>query len=394
MSADLTTYRDRYRDDLLLDTLPFWLDHGIDPDHGGVFTSLGRDGSVICTDKAIWPQGRFAWLLATLHQTVEPRQEWLDAALSCLTFLERHATDSDGRMFFLVTKDGRPLRKRRYVYSEAFAAMAYAACARATKRDDLATRARELFALYTKVSFEPGHAPPKVDQQTRPSKGIGPLMIGINLARTLKDTIAFEDADAWITRCIDEIERDFYKPHLQVLMETVGPDGAIIDHLEERTLNPGHAIEAAWFLLHEARLRDRDPHLIELGTSILDAMWERGWDSDHGGLFYFRDLHGHPVQSYWHDMKFWWPHNEAIIATLLAHTLTGAPRHLERHRKVHDWAHRHFADRDHGEWFGYLHRDGSPSSDAKGTHWKGPFHLPRMQWYCWQLLEEHLASAS
>ena len=56
---------------------------------------------------------------------------------------------------------------------------------------------------------------------------------------------------------------------------------------------------------------------------MLDWMWRRGWDEEYGGLFYFRDLRGLPVQDYWHDMKFWWPQCEAIIATQLAWTLTG-----------------------------------------------------------------------
>jgi N-acylglucosamine 2-epimerase len=155
-------------------------------------------------------------------------------------------------------------------------------------------------------------------------------------------------------------------------------------------LNPGHAIEAAWFILHEARVRGGDARLVQLGVQMLDWMWERGWDSEYGGIYYFRDLHGKPCAEYWHDMKFWWPHNEAIIATLLAYVLTGETRHLERFQLVHAWAENHFVDAKHGEWFGYLHRDGSRSVDLKGNYWKGPFHLPRMQWYCWQLLEEHL----
>jgi N-acylglucosamine 2-epimerase len=125
---------------------------------------------------------------------------------------------------------------------------------------------------------------------------------------------------------------------------------------------------------------------VKLGLSILDAMWERGWDREHGGILYFTDLKGLPIQEYWHDMKFWWPHNEAIIATLLAWKLTGSPLYAERHRLVHEWAHRHFPDSRHGEWFGYLHRDGRISTRLKGNMWKGPFHLPRMQWYCWKLL--------
>jgi len=398
--TERTAYRDEYRDGLLKDTIPFWLKHGIDREKGGVFTGLGRDGVVIDTDKAVWPQGRFAWMLATLYNTIEDaaieeilglqgtvREEWLAGALSCLEFLEEHAFDDDGRMFFLLTDDGRPVRKRRYAFSEAFAAQAFAACARATGNDAYASRAIELFHTFTRCSIDPGTIPPKVDPETRPSKGLGPLMIGMHLSQVLRDTIGFDDADRWIDRCIEEIRRDFMKPEHRAVLELVSPDGGIIDHFDGRLLNPRHAIEAAWFILHEAKHRGGDTDLIETGVTMLDWMWERGWDWKHGGLFYYRDLLHKPIQEYWHDMKFWWPHNEAIIATLLAYELTGDPRHAERHARVHAWAHEHFRDLEHGEWYGYLHRDGRISSDLKGNHWKGPFHLPRMQWYCWQLLD-------
>ena len=127
---------------------------------------------------------------------------------------------------------------------------------------------------------------------------------------------------------------------------------------------------------------------VRLGCDMLDWMWERGWDEECGGLFYFRDVYGHPVQEYWHDMKFWWPHDEALIATLLAHRLTGDARYAEWHERVYAWAHAHFGDPEHGEWFGYLHRDGSPSVTLKGNLWKSFFHHPRMQWYCSRLPAE------
>jgi N-acylglucosamine 2-epimerase len=191
----------------------------------------------------------------------------------------------------------------------------------------------------------------------------------------------------WIDDSLAAIERHFVKPELRAVMEQVGPNGEVLDHHDGRTLNPGHAIEAAWFILHEGRFRG-DARLCRLGLDILDWMWERGWDTEHGGLLYFTDLRGLPVQEYWHDMKFWWPHCEAIIATALAWKMTGDVRYAERHRRVHDWSFRHFADPEHGEWYGYLRRDGSVSSRAKGTLWKGPFHLPRMLFYCQSLLAE------
>jgi N-acylglucosamine 2-epimerase len=377
-----------YRDGLLNDVLPFWIAHSVDREYGGFTVALDRDGSPLDTDKGMWQQGRFTWLLATLYNTVEPREAWLELARHGLDFIQRHGFDDDGRMFFQVTRDGRPLRKRRYVFTEAFAAMAFAAYACAANDDEAATRAAELFRLYQRYTTKPGLIPPKVYDRTRPSRGIGASMIAINLAQVLRETIDDPSADATIDQAIDTIQRYFLKPELRVVMETVGPNGELIDHFDGRTLNPGHAIEAAWFILHEARYRDNDAGLIDIGCTILDWMWERGWDTDYGGILYFRDVFGLPVQEYWQDMKFWWPHNETIIATLLAYYLTGDEKYATWHQQVHDWAFRHFPDPEHGEWYGYLHRDGRISVPLKGNLWKGPFHLPRMHWYCWRLIED------
>ena len=231
--------------------------------------------------------------------------------------------------------------------------------------------------------------PPKFEA-TRPMKGLAPRMIGIVTAQELRlhlgeVPVRGRTPSEWIDGFIGEIRRDFLKPGLGALMEGVAPDGSVIDHLDGRLLNPGHAIECAWFILHEARVRG-DGDLVRLGVEILDAMWERGWDPEHGGLLYFTDLRRTPVQEYWHDMKFWWPHCEAIIATLLAWRLTGDERHAVRHRAVHEWSFALFADPVFGEWFGYLRRDGGVSQSAKGNLFKGPFHLPRMLWYCADLL--------
>lgn len=387
MNPSLSTLRNMYRDGLMDDTVPFWFPRAVDTEHGGFLHCFDRDGSLLDTDKSVWVQGRIAWMLLTLYNTVEKRPEWLEWARGGLEFIDRNCFDTDGRMFFHVTRDGRPIRKRRYAYSESFAAIAYAAHARATGCDRSATRARELFDQFTRWNFTPGLMPPKF-ADTRPMIGMGPRMITIVTAQELRANLGEDPAlNGWIDRCIDEIQRWFVKPDIRCVMESVGPDGEILDHFDGRMLNPGHAIEGAWFIMHEGKYRN-DTGLVRLGCDMLDWMWERGWDSEYGGIFYFRDVYGKPVQEYWHDMKFWWPHDETIIATLLAWQLTGDQKYARMHRLVHDWSHRHFADPKHGEWYGYLHRDGRVSVPLKGNLWKSFFHHPRMQWYAWQLCEE------
>ena len=388
--SDLQTLAQFYKNQLLNDTVPFWFPRSIDTEYGGYLFMRDQDGSLIDDDKAVWIQGRAAWLLSTLYNTIEQKQEWLTAAKSGIDFLNQHCFDTDGQMFFHVTREGKPIRKRRYFFSETFAVIANAAYAKASGDKNAAEKARYLFGKCIDYATKPGLLTSKFTD-TRPSKGIGVPMIMINTAQQLRETIGDPRCDEWIDQWITEIERDFVKDDIRCVMEQVAPDGSIIDHIDGRTLNPGHAMEGAWFILFEARYRNNDPRLIALGCKMLDYMWERGWDKEQGGILYFRDVYNKPVQEYWQDMKFWWPHNEVIIATLMAYLITGNKKYAEWHKMVHDYAYSHFHDKQNGEWFGYLHRDGSIAQTAKGNLFKGPFHLPRQEWFCLQLLEKYLS---
>ena len=386
-AEELNDLQQFYADQLLKDTIPFWFPRSFDHEHGGYLFMRDADGSLIDDDKAVWIQGRAVWTLSTLYNTVEKKQEWLDGAKLGYDFLNKHCFDTDGRMFFHVTREGQPIRKRRYFFSETFYVIACAAYARASGDEEAANNARRIFGKCIEYATIPGMLEPKYTN-TRPSRGIGVPMIMMNTAQQLRDNIGDPRCDDLITGWIKEIETYFVKDDIKCVMEQVAPDGSIIDHVDGRTLNPGHAIEGGWFILAEALHRNNDKRLIELGCRMIDYMWKRGWDDVHGGLFYFRDVYNKPVQEYWQDMKFWWPHNETIIATLLAYLLTKDEKYAEMHRTVHEYAYMVFNDKQHGEWFGYLHRDGSIAQTAKGNLFKGPFHLPRQEWLCMQLLKQ------
>lgn len=377
-----------YKNGLLKDTLPFWLKYSLDKKNGGFFIGLARDGDIIHTDKPIWIQGRFIWLLSTLYNEVEQKEEWLDTAKLGVKFLRQYCFDTDGRMFYSTTAEGKPLRKRRYLFTETFGVIALAAYAKATQDKEIAAEARKLFRLILHYIDHPELLPYKIDPQTRQTKGLGLPMILIATAQVLRTTIGDPLAHKIIDDSIAEIAQDFMNEEHQAVMEMVGLNGEMIDTFEGRLLTPGHALEAGWFILHEARYRNNDPELITLGCKIIDWSWKWGWDKAYGGIIYFRDVKNLPSTEYWHDMKFWWPQNEAIIATLLAWKLTGDDKYATWHKQIHEYAYNLFPDKEYGEWFGYFHRDGRLSTSIKGNMFKGPFHLPRMQLYCWQLLAE------
>lgn len=377
-----------YRDGLLDDTLPFWLKYAIDREDGGFIFSLDHDGTVLDTDKPMWIQSRFIWLLSTLYNTVEKRSEWLELAKHGVDFVLKHGFDSDARMFFRVTKDGTGLIKRRYVFSEFFAVLGFAAYAQASQNQEIRDKAIDIFKLIQKYLNTPGLLPPKVQPGVRDSQGLGIPMMNICVCQQLRNIADKSFCDEHIDRAIEQIEKYFVSDKYKCVLEIVGLNGEFIDHFDGRIVTPGHGIETAWFILNEAMYRGNDRRLIELGCKMVDYCWEIGWDKEYGGLIYFRDAKGLPVSEYWQDMKFWWPQNETIIATLLAYHLTGQSKYEKWHAVAHDWAYSHFPDKKNGEWFGYLHRDGRISNTIKGNMWKGPFHLPRMQWYCWKLLEK------
>ena len=378
----------RYKSDLLHDTIPWWQTRFIDDEHGGYLTYRDRDAALLSTDKPVWVLGRIVWLWSRLYNTVEPREDWLEVARHGIDFMLAHAFDTDGRMFYMLTQDGRALRKRRYLYTEAFGVIALAEYARAAQSDEMLQRSRGLYRLMLRCARTPGLLPAKVLPQTRPLRGHALPMVLLSISQILREIDPGDSLyDDTIQAALDDILGYFVKPQKRCLLETVLDDGSILDTPEGRTVNPGHAIESAWFMLEEARRRG-DRELMGKACQIMEWSLDMGWDPEHGGLLYFVDCDGRQPEPYEHDMKLWWPHTEALYGCLLAHHMTGDPKWAEWYERVHEWTFRHFPDREHGEWFGYLHRDGTLSSTVKGNHWKGPFHLPRAQLYCWKLLEE------
>jgi len=376
-----------HRDGLLEDTVPFWMKHTVDHEYGGFLNYLDRDGAVLCTDKPVWILGRLTWLMAMLWNNVEKRAEWLDTARHGIEFIEEHCFDTDGRMFYEVTRDGRPLRKRRYVFTETFGVLAFSEYALAAQDEARLDKAKQLFKLLFCYRNNPELLPPKVYPQTRRTKSHAMAMILLCVAQQMRKTGQDPLYDELIDLSIGEVFDDFMKPDEKALLETVGPNGERLDSPEGRCVLPGHAIETAWFIMAEYRRR-KDNALLEKACRILDWSLDIGWDEEFGGLLYYVDVEGKPPEQYEHDMKLWWPHNEALYACLLAHHLTGEPKYEQWYERLHAYAYAHFPDEEYGEWFKYLHRDGTVSSTVKGNRWAGPFHLPRMQYNCWKLLDE------
>ncbi|WP_300416779.1 AGE family epimerase/isomerase [uncultured Oscillibacter sp.] len=363
----------------------FWLEHGMDQEHGGVYTCLDRKGEIYSTDKSVWMQGRCGWIFAFLCHNYGVKQEWLDASKSCLDFMEAHCFNRErgDRMYFTVTAEGKPLRQRRYYFSEAFCAIANAEYYGVTGDKSRLERARQCYDLYWDLSRgkpDPVGMGPKTIPETRTGRAFGTPMIILNVTGVLLRTDPERKAlyEERAQQCVDDIFKYHVKPELKCTLENVDVDGTPrLWYTEGRTVNPGHDIEGVWFLLEHAQ-RTGDKALVQKAAEMFDWAIAAGWDQEYGGLLYFTDCLGKPPEAYEHDMKLWWPHNEILISSVMLYRDTGEEKYLDWFYKTLDYCKAHFADPEYGEWYGYLRRDGLPTQPStKGSTFKGPFHLPR-----------------
>ncbi|MBP5632679.1 MAG: AGE family epimerase/isomerase [Clostridia bacterium] len=364
-----------YKDYLTKNVLPFWLSHAIDEEYGGIFTFLDRAGNIYSTEKSVWFQGRALWTLSKAYNLTEKNETYLKAAGKIYSFLPR-CTDTDGRMFFKVTREGQNIQKRRYYFSETFAAIGCAEYYKATGDNEVWKSAERYFNIAKDCCEGNIRNQPKF---AVPAKALSPAMIMLSTARVMAECAKERGPYVELTKKYTEdvIHGGYFNEELGVLLETVAPDGSFMDTSEGRTVNPGHSLETAWFLMAEGLLAKNDEAL-SLGRKILDLTMPLGLDKKYGGIISFCDCLGKPSSALEWDMKLWWPQTEAIIANRMAYEIFGEAGYLEASEQLIDYAFTHFGDKEFGEWYGYLHYDSTPSTTLKGNLFKGPFHLPRM----------------
>ncbi|NLJ43621.1 MAG: AGE family epimerase/isomerase [Bacteroidales bacterium] len=376
-----------YRDELLENVVPFWLNKSQDPVNGGYFTCLDRKGDVFDTDKFIWLQGREVWLFSMIYNNIEKKQEWLDCALQGGEFLRKYGHDGNYNWYFSLTREGLPLIEPYNIFSYTFATMAFGQLSKASGNSEYAEISRKTFDIVLSKVNNPKGKWDKSHPGTRNLKNFALPMILCNLALEIEHLLDEKFLMRTIDTCIHEVMDVFYRPELGLVVENLTAENELSDSFEGRVLNPGHAIEAMWFIMDLGE-RLKNSKLIEKAASIAVRTAEYGWDQKYGGIFYFLDRKGYPPQQLEWDQKLWWVHIESLIAMLKGYQLTGSEECLRWFGRIHEYTWEHFKDREYPEWFGYLNRQGEVLLPLKGGKWKGCFHVPRGLYKCWKTLEK------
>lgn len=384
--TSLGGYAPLYKKELIENVLPFWMKHSIDKDNGGYFTCLNRDGSVYDRDKFIWLQGRQVWCFSTMYNKVEQRQDWLDTALHGARFMQKWGRDEKGDWYFSLTAEGKPLVQPYNIFSDCFATMAFASFDKAMPSDSHKQIALDTFKNILKRQYSWKGQYDKTYPGTRPLRNFALPMILCNLSLELEHLIGAARVNELAAQVVHEVMEVFYQPKIGLVLENVYKDGSFCDSFEGRLLNPGHAIEAMWFIMDLGK-RLNNPSLIKKACNIMLDTVEYGWDNEYEGIFYFLDVKGAPPQQLEWDQKLWWVHAEALVALAKGYALTGDERCHYWFEKVHHYTWKHFRDPEYGEWFGYLNREGKVLLPLKGGKWKGCFHIPRALYHVWKTTE-------
>jgi N-acylglucosamine 2-epimerase len=379
-------YALQYREELLQHVLPFWLTNSRDEENGGYFTCLSREGKVFDTDKFMWLQGREVWCFSHMYNNVEQKKEWLAMALHGAAFMEKYGRNENGDWYFSLTADGKPLVQPYNIFSDCFAVMAFAALHKATQEEKYKKIAADTFERIIQRQHNWKGQYSKAYPGTRNLKNFSLPMILCNLSLEMEHILGSERVNSFIPTVISEVMDVFYQPEQGLVLENVYEDGSFCDSFEGRLLNPGHAIEAMWFIMDLGK-RMNDTALIEKAKKIMLDTLDYGWDTTHGGIFYFLDIKGNPPQQLEWDQKLWWVHVEALVALARGFAYTGDAQCMKWFEKIHAYTWQHFKDKEHGEWFGYLNRRGEVLLDLKGGKWKGCFHVPRALYQVWKTFD-------
>lgn len=365
-----------YHKELHDKVLPFWIQNSIDEEYGGYFTSLDREGIVFDTDKFIWLQCRQVWTFAKFYNELDKNSDWLDIAQSGADFLIRNGRDNDGNWYFSLTREGKPLIQPYNIFSDCFAAMAFGQLYRATGKEKYKEIAKLTFENILSRQHNPKGIYSKAYPGTRNLQSFALPMILSNLVLELEEVLEEEQVESTIDHAIKTVMEVFYLEELDVILENVNKDGTFSDTYDGRLLNPGHVLEAMWFMM-DLGFRRGDNVLIKKAVDISLSTLEKGWDKVYGGIYYFMDIKGHPPQQLEWDQKLWWVHLEAMVAAIKGFAFTGNIKMADWFVKLHEYATARFPDPEFGEWYGYLNRQGEVLLPLKGGKWKGCFHVPR-----------------
>ena len=374
-------------EELLTDNVPFWEARICDRHYGGFLQGYNRQGELTDTDKYGWFVGRTMSTFASLYHQVEQKPLWLEIAKAGREYMKGSIWAGEGRYNYQLSRQGTVKKGTASIFTDVFAVEGlydYAQCLQDEQRAETLAYAERLSdTLFTNMQ----------DPQVLLQEGISARMqkhavCFMQTLAALKSRAVFGDRYGDIlTRCVEKTLYEFASDRYQAPFEHIGIDGKPKLENEGRMIDPGHTMEALWFSMEAGKECDNKAY-IERAQVVLDWVIDRAYDEEFGGFYQYVDIDGavkdkdflensyagRPVA--WND-KVWWVQAESLNALLMSALYNKNEKHFSYFLKQYDYVERYFRDKEFGEWFSLLKRDGTILSDEKGFELKGPYHVPR-----------------
>lgn len=380
--------RGQVESELRTNILPFWLKNAIDEQYGGFRGQISNDLTVNpLAHKGLILNVRILWTFSKAF-SVYGEEIYRQTARRAYDYITLHFWDAEfGGVFWKLDYLGQPLETKKRIYGQAFTLYALAEYYRAIGDQEALTKAFRLFEAIESSShdslhggyFETYERDWGLAQDQRLSQ------VDMDEKKSMNTHLHLLEAYANLLRCRDN---RLLRCRLQELIEI------FLEHIIDRTshhfrmffdeewhsksdhISFGHDIEGSWLLCEAAEILGDEQILAEArqeAVQMAQAVLDQAVDPD-GGLLYEADPSGIIDTG-----KEWWPQAEAVVGFLNAYQLSSRAQFRRAAERSWEFIEKYIVDRQNGEWFWKVSRDGIPSQDKfKVDQWKCPYHNSRM----------------
>ncbi len=347
----LPELRQRLHDQLFQILLPFWDQHGIDHEFGGIMCSLDYDGTLVNTEKNLWFLARAIWVYSFLYNHLESNPQFLEIARRTKEFIFKYALQKDGWWAETLSREGAVLRPfsgdMEGMYFVVEGLQEYAVASGDSHSRELAVDLfKKLFRQFNSPNFRYlGADFPYLWNSERAVRPQGLWFLNLNIATHLLEREYDPEIAAIADRALDAIMNRHYNPEIGLNTEVLYFDFSRPEE-EAKKSRFGHCVEALWMAMEEADRRG-DKALWKTCAERIHYHLNAGWDYIYGGLSQWINV-DHPCYQWpvetppgtklelhfvgeYEYLKPLWAQNEVMIATLNV---------FERTRE--EWAARYF----------------------------------------------------
>ena len=395
----MSELRQRVEAELLSDILPFWLKYAIDEEYGGFRGQIANDLTINPhAAKGIILNARILWTFSKAFSTYgDP--VYLNAARRAYEYLVRFFWDNEfGGVYWMVDYQGNPFDTKKRIYGQAFTVYALAEYYHATGDAEILARALRLVEVIEASGHDPANGGYFETYERDWTLAVDQRLSEVDQdeKKSMNTHLHLLEAYAALLRNHEHSTvrlrlRELIEVFLNHIVDPKTHHFLLFFDEEWRTQSDkvsfGHDIEGSWLLCEAAEILG-DTALLEsvraVGLSMAQAVYDQGLDTD-GGLLY----EAGPTGIIDSD-KHWWPQAEAVVGFLNAHELSG--RQYFRDAAERSWAfiEEHIIDREHGEWFWLVSKDGVPAAERdKVGPWKCPYHNSRACFETMERLDAH-----